>query len=260
LEEIDGAAIRAEPRVVARRSASYPKASYQRITERMTERLGRALQAPVMVITFALLIGCAGTSDPPGVAGGSVCALDARLAGRSYYANGGIRVIPVPGEALGTASVPDCEGDGGYTFQAMSIVGVPPEIAFVDPEREDIIFVAEDIVSLPPELMTFRREPKCEDEDAPIRLHGLWLGIIGPHEETEVDLLPPYRLEMRVDDASAPRYERTFLTIRVAADSGRLLTRDDVRKSLWEGGDLSVTATCAKGKFFASEATASQPA
>lgn len=221
--------------------------------------MGRPLHAPVMVITFALLISCAGTSEAPGVAGGGQCALDARLAGRSYYANGGIRVIPVPGEALGTASVPDCEGDGGYTFQAMSIVGVPSETAFVDPEREDIIFVAEDIESLPPELMAFRREPRCEDEDAPIRLHGLWLGIIGP-QETEVDLLPPYRLEMRVDDASALRYERTFLTIRVAAHSGRLLTRDDVRKSLWEGGDLSVTATCSKGKFFASEATASPPA
>lgn len=216
-----------------------------------------------MVIVFALLVGCGGTSDTSDTRsgpGGGACALGARLEGRSYYANGGFRVIPTPGEALGTASVPDCEGDGGYTFQAMSIDGVPPEVAFVDPEREDIIFVAEDISSLPPELVPFRSEPACVEGDAPLRLRGLWLGIIGPHEKTEVDLLPPYRLEMRVDDASAPRYERTFLTIRVAGDAGRLLTRNDLRRSLWEGGDLSVTVTCRQRRFFATTAAAYPPA
>jgi hypothetical protein len=211
------------------------------------------------VLTFGLLAGCGGSSDGPSSGGGGVCALVARLDGRQYVANGGIRVIPALGEPLGTATVPPCESDG-YTFQAVSIVGVDPEVAFVDPGRGDIVFVAEEIGSLPAELARLGREPTCREEDVPIHLRGPWLGIIGPGEETELDMLPPYELEMLVDVASTQRYERTFLTIRVAGEAGKLLTREDVRTSLWEGGDLSVTATCLNGTFRAREASAHPPA
>jgi hypothetical protein len=225
----------------------------------MGRRVWRSSRCIITTVFLTLLAGCADTNDGPREEGGGVCALDARLDGRSYVANGGIRVIPALGEPLGTATVPPCEGDG-YTFQAVSIVGVDPEVAFVDPGREDIIFLAEGIGALPPELMRLRREPRCRQKDAPIHVRGPWLGIIGPHEKTEVDLLPPYQLEMRVDRASVPSYERAFLTIRVAADAGRLLTREDVRTSLWEGGSLSVTVTCLRGRFWAHQASAHPPA
>ena len=94
------------------------------------------------VLFFGLLAGCAGEGDAPRAEGEGQCVLGARLDGRSYVANGGIRVIPTLGEPLGTATVPPCEGDG-YTFRAVSIVGVDPEIAFADPAREDVIFVAD---------------------------------------------------------------------------------------------------------------------
>lgn len=189
-----------------------------------------------------------------------MCALGAILDGRSYVADGGYRVIPTQGQPLGTATVPGCEGDEGYDFQAVAIVGISPEVAFVDPDREDIVFIAEDNHSRPPELMRLRRELRCRERDAPIDLSGPWLGIVGPRGDTEVDLVPPYVLEMLVDDAAIPRYEGAFLNIHVAVDGGASLDRGDVRSSLWEGGTLAVTVTCVEGRYRAKHVTAAPPA
>ena len=217
---------------------------------------GRGL---AIIIALVLFTGCAGSSDRPSSGDGGLCALGARFDGRSYVAHGGFRVIPTRGQPLGTATVPRCEDDDGYDFGAVAIMGISPEVAFVDPGREDIVFVAEEIRSLPPELMRLRRELRCRERDAPIHLEGPWLGIIGPHDQTEVDLVPPFTLKMLVDDASDPRYERTFLNIHVAADRGTPLDRQDVRSSLWEGGTLAVTATCAQGKYRAQHVKAAPP-
>ncbi len=213
------------------------------------------------VLALVLFASCAGSSDRPRPGGeGGLCALGALLDGRSYVANGGFRVIPTQGQQLGTATVPACEDDDGYDFQAVAIVGISPRVAFVDPGREDIVFIAEDVQSLPPELMRLRRELRCRKKDAPIHVNGPWLGIIGPHDETEVDLVPPYVLEMLTEDASHPRYEGVFLNVHVTADSGRPLTRQDVRTSLWEGGTLDVTASCVEGKYLAQNVMAAPPA
>jgi hypothetical protein len=228
----------------------------------------------IVVIAFVLLTGCSESSQNPRevsqnrpeasqkrefVSRGS-CALAARLDGRSYLGNGGFRVIPTFGDVLGTATIPPCEDADGFGIDAMSIVGVSPEIAFAAPRyAQDVIFIAAGIESLPPELQRLRLEPRCEALDVPIVLNGPWLGIIGADGNTEVDLVPPYDLSMRVDEASVAHYERSFLTIHVAPDSGRPLTREDVRTSLWEGGNLSVTASCLDGLFMAEEVTASPP-
>jgi hypothetical protein len=212
------------------------------------------------IIALAVFTGCAGSSGGPSSGGSGSCALGALLDGRSYVADGGYRVIPTRGQPLGTATVPGCEGDDGYDFQAVAIEGISPEVAFVDPGREDIVFIAEDVESRPPELMRLRLERGCGEEDAPIHLVGPWLGIIGPHGETEVDLVPPYVLEMLVEDASIARYEGAFLNIHVAADRGTPLDRQDVRSSLWEGGTLAVSATCVEGRYRAEHVTAAPPA
>jgi hypothetical protein len=183
----------------------------------------------------------------------------AQLDGRWYSGNGGIRVIPTYGDSLGTATIPPCEGGDGSRIEAVSIVGVSPEVAFASPRFEDIVFIAEGTDSFPPALQRLRHEPRCNDRDAPIVLNGPWLGIIGADGNTEVDLVPPYDLSMRVDDASVARYERSFLTIHVAADIGRPLDREDVRSSLREGGNLSVTTACLDGQFWAEDLTASPP-
>jgi len=220
-------------------------------------RTGLVRPHPTMVIVaLVLLTGCSGTSENDEGMGTS-CGLMARLDGRWYLGNGGFRVIPTYGDQLGTATIPPCEDVDGFGIEAVSIVGVSPEVAFASPRyAEDIVFIAEGIDSLPPALERLRQEPRCDDRDVPIVLNGAWLGIIG---NTEVDLVPPYDLSMRVDEASVARYERSFLTIHVAADIERPLTQEDVRSSLWEGGNLSVTAACLDGLFMAEEVTASPP-
>jgi hypothetical protein len=105
-----------------------------------------------------------------------------------------------------------------------------------------------------------RRELRCRERDAPIDLRGPWLGIVGPHGDTELDLVSPYMLEMLVEDAAISRYEGAFLNIHVAVDGGAPLDRQDVRSSLWEGGTLAVTVTCVEGKYRAQHVTAAPPA
>jgi hypothetical protein len=88
---------------------------------------------------------------------------------------------------------------------------VSPKVAFASPRGNAVSSQW---------LQRLRREPTCAKQREPTILDGPWLGIIGPHLETEVDLVPPYDLDMRIDDASATRYERVFLTIHVAKSLG----------------------------------------
>lgn len=214
----------------------------------------------MVIIALALLTGCSGASqNGEAVGGNGSCALTAQLDGRRYLGNGGFVVIPTYGDPLGTATIPPCDEGDGSRIEAVSIVGVSPEVAFASPDFEDTIFIAEGTDPLPQELERLRQEPRCADGDAPIVLQGPWLGIIGADGHTEVDMVPPYDLSMRVDDASVARYERTFLTIHVAADIGHPLTRKDLQSSLWEGGDLSVNAACLDGQFWAEDVTSSPP-
>ena len=212
-----------------------------------------------LAVGFAalLLAGCDATTSSEGEP--ELCGLRARLDGSWYVSSGGVRVIPSYGDALGKATVPPCGGEGGYSFEAFSIVGVRPEVAFASPRYEDLVFIAEATQTAPRWLQRLRVEPTCAEQDEPIALQGPWLGIIGPHHETEVDLVPPYTLEMRVDEASSRRYERTLLTIRVADEAGRLVTPQDVRTSLQQGGNLSVRAVCRNGEFSAKHVAALPP-
>jgi hypothetical protein len=212
-----------------------------------------------VVLSASLLAACDVTEpdkDEP------YCAvvMRARLDGAWYIANGNIRVIPRYGDSLGTATVPPCEGEGGFSFEAFSIDGVKPTVAFASSRLEDTVFIAEgthaDLAWLP----GLRREAACLKRDDPVSLKGPWLGILGPHHETEVDLVPPYNLSMRVDDASRSRYERTFLTIHVANEAGQPITQEDLRASLRRGGNLSVVAVCRDRDFWAEEVDALPPA
>jgi hypothetical protein len=107
--------------------------------------------------------------------------------------------------------------------------------------------------------LPFRFEPTCRPKDAPISLRGPWLGILGVDGRTGVDLLPPYDLTMRVEDASDDRYEGALLTIHVTTDVEELLDRDDVRTSLWEGGSLVVSAACGDEEFVALSVSGQPP-
>ena len=217
--------------------------------------LGREERAGVILLFGAILTACSGNTGDAADAGAS-CAARASLDGTWYGGHGGVAVLPTYGGPLGTAVMEDCEGGRGFEIEAVEIVGVSPRVAFATPDDETVIFVAEGTEPFPPALMRLFREPKC-DVTEPIDLRGPWLGIIGADGKTELDLVPPYDFMMRVDEASEPRYERTFLTIRVPPELGRPLTREDVRAYLWHEGDLSVNAIWVTSAFTATRVAVS---
>jgi hypothetical protein len=51
-----------------------------------------------------------------------------------------------------------------------------------------------------------------------------------------------------------------MLDVRVPAALGKPLTRADLRASLWNGGTITVTATCRGGRYIATQVTAAPPA
>lgn len=218
----------------------------------------------LMWVSVALFVlgACGGTIA--GTEGSSAsCAFVAEFRGGNYESVG-VKKTPTEGEHLGTAVLPGCDdtGEGAEpqdeTIEVARLEGVSPQQAILWQGHFDKVLVREG-ASLPPEVAALIQPPRCDTEDAAVRLAGPWLGIIGPGQETEVDLKPPYRVHMFVDEASEDRYERAFITIQVPRDAGEPLTREDVRESLWEGGTVDVEAVCERGAFLAGDIDAYPP-
>jgi hypothetical protein len=201
------------------------------------------------------LVACSGPSPSSG--GSGSCALTADLHGRTYTSLGGVHRIPRYVRSVGTATVPGCEGEAPFEIRAFSVEGTNPAVAFASPAYEENVFVRDGVDSIPGAVRRVLDPPACESNGASIELHGPWLGILGADGKTELDLVPPYDLSMRVDEATPTRYERTLLTVRVQA--GEPLTREDVRSSLWKGGEIDIHAACSNGRFVVESVTASPP-
>jgi hypothetical protein len=216
-------------------------------------------------LLLALTAGCGSA----GAAGGEgSCALNVSYNGHTYVGSG-VGVAPPEGKSLGRFALPPCDDtddatgpEPGEEIELAELEGVSPSVAIVWRGRSDVVFIREDVDydALPPALARLLRAPQCDPRDEPIQLAGPWLGIIGADGKTELDLVPPYDLEIFVDESSAQRYERAYLTVRVPAELGQPLTREDIRSSLWEGGTISLTVKCRDGRYLAEQAEAHPPA
>ena len=175
-------------------------------------------------------------------------------------------VEPVPGEVLGAVVIPGCNDTGGTSpppaehLLVARLPGVDPSVAVVSSGDPWTIFVREDLDPLPGEITRLLVAPTCDATDEPLDLDGPWLGIIGADGKTELDMVPPYDVEMQVEQASSKIYERADITIRVPASLGEPLTREDVRSSLWKGGTIHVVAGCDGDRFVAQQVEAFPPA
>lgn len=214
------------------------------------------------LIAGAVFGACGGATS--GTEGGTgSCAFVGEFRGGNYEPVA-VRKAPAEGEHLGTAVLPACENTGGdeeaqdERIEVARLQGVPPQEAILWQGRFDQVLVHEG-TSLPPEVAALMQPPGCDTEDAPVQLSGPWLGIIGPGQETEVDLKPPYRVDMFVEEASDQRYERALITVRVPRDAGEPLTPEDVRESLWKGGTIDVDAICDDSAYLAREIGAHPP-
>jgi hypothetical protein len=202
-----------------------------------------------------------------GVEGGgsaSSCAFVVHFRGHAYSALT-VAIEPVPGPVLVDALMRGCNDTGQQSppgeehLRVAELPGVDPDVAVVWVDSPDRVFVREGVDPLPPAVAELVHAPDCNPRDAPVRLRGPWLGIIGADGKTELDLVPPYNLMLRVDEASAARYERAHLVVRVPPELGTPITHADIRSSLWEPGTITVTTTCEGDRFIAVRVQAFPP-
>ena len=188
------------------------------------------------------------------------CAFLVSYEGRTY-AGAGVEVAPREGRPVGPGLLLGCN-DGDEEIELAEIHGVSPEIALAWRGDGDTVLIREgiDYDRLPPALARLQQAPTCASGDEPLELSGPWLGIIGLDGEREREVVPPYALEIYVEESSAKRYERAFLTVRVPARLGRPLTRADIRSSLWNRGTISLTVACREGRYLAERVEAHSPA
>jgi len=208
--------------------------------------------------------GSAGTE----AVGEESCAFTVNYQGHTYIGSG-VGVAPVEGKPLGRVTLPACHDTDDATgpepteeIELAEVEGVSPSVALAWRGHPDTVLIREDVDHdrLPSGLARLLRAPKCDPSDAPIHLSGPWQGISGVDGDAELDMAPPYDLVMYVDESSATRYERAYLTVRVPAELGRPLSREDIRSSLWEGGTVSLTVGCREGHYVAERVEAHPPA
>ena len=214
-------------------------------------------------VHLVLLVACGSKGTPTQGGSSGSCAFVAEFRGGNYESVV-VRKAPAEGEHLGTAILPSCDDtedeDEGQdeTIEIARLEGVSPQQAILWQGHFDKVLVREG-ASLPPEVAALALPPPCDTEGESFRLSGPWLGIIGPGQETEVDLKPPYRVDMFVEEASEDRYESAFITVQVRPGAGEPLTREDVRASLWEGGTIHVDGVCQGSAFVARDIEAYGP-
>lgn len=217
----------------------------------------------MLAIAISLFVSaCSGSPeshrDPEtGPAGAGSCAFMVFFRGATYVGRQAI-LQPEPGDFVGNALLPQCSDGGGgpvpdEEISVVTLPGVDPEIAVVWSGNPGTILVNEDLTRLPAEAQRYFERPACRPDHEPIELIGPWWGILGADGDTELDLLPPYDLELLVRRASDPTYERFDLYVRVPPSVGKPLTKEDIRTSLWEGGSIAITARCEGDRFVAED-------
>ncbi len=223
------------------------------ITNTMRSLRGAAL---VCCLLASMAAACQAAEEPPTGTGNGPCDGVAVFEGHEYERANAV-VHPSPGAIIGDARIPGCNDTGApspptdVSIQVARLTGIDPQVAFVDADSPGSIYVRSNLAKTPDEIAPYFSAPACEVKDEPIQMSGPWLGIIGADGETELDLLPPYDLEMLVTDSSSARYLSAELTVRVLPALGSPLTDEDVKTTLWTGGSINVVAACDGERFIA---------
>jgi hypothetical protein len=200
-----------------------------------------------LLLTLALA-GCSDSSD--GSSGAASCADLVTYDGHRYHGNGELQRTPATVGAAGTASrIPCDDGNGESGAEEMDVAelrDVPLDQAFLS---HDQLYVRDDR-ELPAAARAWFEPTTC-DAPEPFELTGRWLGVESPREvRSDGDIRPPYRITAWVT-AGPAAYVDTRVTVHATRQTDPQLGPGDVKRSLWEGGDVTAQVHCDGGRFVA---------
>lgn len=213
----------------------------------------------VGLAALVALAGCATVRGHDG-AGAADCAAVIRYDGHRYWGLGGLKRTPeVTGRSV-SAVLPGCDDTGGKEpppaepVEAQQLAAVDPTTALL---FNGAVYVR-DGRELPRSTRMWFRAPRCTTT-GDFEVTADWLGVTGPREPRfDGDLRPPYRLEVRVT-AGPQRYVGTTVMVRTTATTDPALSPADVKRSLWQGGQVVASVRCVDGTFEALELRAREP-
>jgi hypothetical protein len=223
---------------------------------RMRLLRGLALRAAVP-IAVASLAACAGTLADGGDqgAGEASCAALIVYQGTDYWGFGELKRDPATTGRQVRGVLPGCDDTGGQapaepqeSVQVAELVDVALETAFL---WNGSIFIR-DGRELPPSARTWFRAPRCTTPGE-FKIVADWLGVTGPKKPRfDGDLRLPYRLEAHVTDGPSG-YVGATIAVRADAATEPALRPEDVKRSLWRGGQVAGRVVCDAGRFRALE-------
>jgi len=211
------------------------------------------MRPAVALVLLLLVAGCSGTTESGGTAD---CADLVRFDGRLYEGYGELQRTPPTTGAAGTATRLGCDdGNGPSAEEDIDVVrlrDVPLDRAFLSHGQ---LYVRDDLDF--PAAARGWFEPTTCSEPGPFELTGRWLGVESSRKvRSDGDIRPPYRVTAWVSDGPAA-YVGTRVTVHADRHTDPRLGPDDVKASLWQGGDVTAAVHCEQGRFVADGLTTS---
>ena len=199
---------------------------------------------------LAVVLAAAGCSGSRSGSADASCADLADYRGARYAGHGELQRRPPTTGPAGTATWVTCDdGDGESDADEMEVEelrDLPLDRAFLSHGR---LYVREDLDFPEPARAWFERTT-CS-AGGQFDLTGQWLGVRSPNEPRfDGDLRPPYRIDVWVSESTAS-YADTRVTVHATDATDPQLGPEDVKRSLWKGGDVTARVHCEDGRFVA---------
>jgi hypothetical protein len=197
-----------------------------------------------------VLASACSSGGEPGVHASFDCVAAVEIDGERYVGHGDLERTPETTGRTEPATRPGCDDGGGaepdQRVQAEELVGIPmSEGVLVDGS-----FYVRDDGTFPEEARAWFEPVTCQEEAA-FEVSGPWEGARSEHRARfDGDLRPPYRLTMWV--SQGPReYVGSRITVLADERTDPQLGPEDVKQTLWEGGDVVATVHCEGDRFVA---------
>jgi len=204
----------------------------------------------LLAATVPLFAGCISpvTGDRAGEAS---CAAVIVYGGVTYWGHGELKRDPATTGRHVTGMIPSCDDSGGQepperdeAVHVAELVDVPLETAF---RWGDSIFIREGR-ELPAATRVWFRAPRCTTSTE-FELVADWVGVTGPRRPRfDGDLRPPYRLQVHVTKGP-DEYVGATIAVHADAATDPTLGPEDVKASLWQGGQVIARVKCDAGRF-----------